>query len=240
MLLTLRSKNATEILIDATLVVYYKFDVATGIYDDSGPLYINGTGTDVSSVSSGRINEALLFGSSTLPSYYQFQGLTALGTANQAFSISLWINPSFINGSVILHVNGGYDTTGIGLPGWCIPFIGISSSGHVVVQSWIGSIVSVLGPVLLTNSWIHIVETWSATNGLRLYVNGTLNGSTAASTYSASGHPDTITLGNSVNATNISCTAGLLVMSQFFGLIDEFQLYSRELNTTDVYSLANP
>jgi hypothetical protein len=65
-LLTMRAKNASEILDDATLVCSYSFD--GGSYYDSGPLHLNGIAVNVSFVN-GRVNEAISFISNS--SYYQ-------------------------------------------------------------------------------------------------------------------------------------------------------------------------
>ncbi|CAF1633714.1 unnamed protein product, partial [Didymodactylos carnosus] len=68
-----RAKNATEILSDATLVVYYSFD--GNPTSDSGPLYINGTSVNATYVS-GRLGQALSFASN---GYFRGTGFTQLG-----------------------------------------------------------------------------------------------------------------------------------------------------------------
>lgn len=65
----MRSKNATEVLSDATLVTWNAFD---GSYSDSGPLNLNVTTSNVSFVS-GRVNQAISFTSNS--SYYQVKKL---------------------------------------------------------------------------------------------------------------------------------------------------------------------
>jgi hypothetical protein len=87
--------------------------------------------------------------------------------------------------------------------------------------------------------WTHVVTSYSATNGVRLWVNGTLVNSSNPFTYGSSGVPDTITLGSSLNGTSI-CASGLIDKGQFYGEMDELRVYSRELNASDVYTLANP
>ncbi|CAF0893767.1 unnamed protein product [Didymodactylos carnosus] len=224
-----RAKNATEVLDDATLVAYYSFD--NGSYLDFGPLWINGTGVGVSPVV-GRISQALSF--ATTHSYFQATGFTLLGTVNQSYSISLWLKPQAVSGgATIVHVSSSTIGTG-----WCIPMIGLSASGQIITQSWNNTAVAVTGPILTLNVWTHVVETYSVMNGIRMYLNGTLYGSTGAFFYMASNVPNTITLGNPLNGT--SCTSALFVAGQYQGAMDEFRLYSRELNSTDVYSLANP
>lgn len=65
-ILTNRSKNASEILLDASLVAYFSFDNQS--YLDSGPNHILGTAVNITSVS-GRVNQAIKFNSSS--SYFQ-------------------------------------------------------------------------------------------------------------------------------------------------------------------------
>lgn len=62
----MRTKNATEVLDDATLVTYHSFDNIA--YSDSGPLRLRVTATNLTSVS-GRVNQAIRFTSSF--SFYQ-------------------------------------------------------------------------------------------------------------------------------------------------------------------------
>ncbi|CAF4318653.1 unnamed protein product, partial [Didymodactylos carnosus] len=227
-LFTPRAKNAIEILNDATLCAYYSFD--GGSYLDSGPLWINGTGVNVNKTT-GRFNEALLFATSL--SYFQATGFTLLGTPNQSFSIAVWLNPTTVTGgATIVHASSLINGTA-----WCLPMIGLSSLGEIITQNWNKSLVSITGPVLPVNVWTHIVETYSFTNGVRMYINGTLYGVTSSFSYLASGVPNTITLGNPLNGTN--CTSSPVIPGQFYGAMDEFRLYSRELNSTDAYSLAH-
>ena len=96
--------------------------------------------------------------------------------------------------------------------GWCIPMSGFTSAGSV---------------------------TYSSTNGLCLYVNGSQSGSSSSVyAYSAAGAPVAATLGSSLAGTSI-CSAGNIAMGQYYGYMDQFQLYSRELTASFVATLAN-
>ena len=66
----MRTKNATEILNDATLVSWHSFD--GGSYYDAGPMGLNGTAVSVTLVS-GRVNQAISFTSNS--SYYQVKNV---------------------------------------------------------------------------------------------------------------------------------------------------------------------
>ncbi|CAF0965654.1 unnamed protein product, partial [Didymodactylos carnosus] len=116
--------------------------------------------------------------------------------------------------------------------------MGLSSSGQIVLQSWNGGAVYVTGPILSGNTWTHIADTFSISNGLRLYVNGVLYNSTAPISYAASSASNYITLGNPL--TGSGCSQGAISAGQFYGYLDEFRLYSRELTAANVVSLANP
>jgi hypothetical protein len=97
----------------------------------------------------------------------------------------------------------------------------------------------VTGPVLAVGGWTHLVTSYSATNGVRLWINGTLIGSTGTFSYSPSTVPNTITLGSSLLGQPY-CAYGSIVKGQFYGMMDELRVYARELNASDIYTLANP
>jgi hypothetical protein len=232
-------KTTSQILDDATHVVYYKFDTPPGLTSDSGPLIINGVGIGVSlSISPAKANESLYFPTGT--NYFQFQGLTYFGNHGWPYSISLWIYPLSSSGGTIVQASGGYGTDGVGTTGWCIPMLGFSSSGVLYAQSTnsISSVMSLTGPTIALSNWTYVAITYSSTNGLRLYINSILRNSTAAFTFISSGSPNTITLGNGLSGVNsIYCPQGSIISTQYQGYIDSFNLYSRELNATDITSL---
>ncbi len=156
--------------------------------------------------------------------------LTGLGVVNQAFSISLWIRPYSLSGTLV------FVTSSIVSVSWCTPFIGFSSSGAIAAQVYAGSVQSVIGPTNLTLSvWHQIVQTWSSTNGLRLYVDNVLVASNASVvTYSASSLSNYVEL---ANRPNWGCVTGPISGYAFYGDIDDFGVYSRELTANDVCAL---
>ena len=117
--------------------------------------------------------------------------------------------------------------------------LGLTSSNEIIGQSWNYSMVAIQGPALQLGVWTHIVTSYSITNGVRLWVNGALIGSSISFTYAASGVPNWITVGTTFS-TAMACASGNVSTGQFYGMIDELRIYSRELTSTDVYSLANP
>jgi hypothetical protein len=99
--------------------------------------------------------------------------------------------------------------------------------------------VTATGPVLpLASSWVLIVQTWSSTNGLNLYVNNTLVSSVVASTFLGSGTtPNYLTLGNCLSGCS-GCSNGLVsAAGAFTGAIDDWHVYNRELTSDDVCTL---
>jgi len=220
-----RAKASTEILDDATLTLYFSFDHGS-IYD-GGPLRINGSLFGSTSVVVGQAGDALQFGPS-LNSYFRVSGLVLLGISDQSYSMSIWIKPSIINSSCIIHVS----TMSNGGGSWCIGMLGLGSSGQLIASSWGGATICAVGPTLAPNNWTHAAMTYSTSNGLRLYLNGNLRNSTNPFSYAASGAQNYLFLGDSVNGTTCAGTLG-----QFSGALDEFRLYSRELTASDVVTL---
>jgi hypothetical protein len=223
---TNRAKSSTEILDDATLTLYFSFD--NGSIYDSGPLRINGSLFGSTSVVAGRIGDALQFGSST-NSYFGVSGLVLLGISNQPYSMSIWIKPTVINTSSIIYVSSNSDGSG-----WCFGMLGMSSSGQLIAASFDGALVSIVGSNLILNNWTHAAITYSTVNGLRLYIDGTLLSSSVPCSYAASGVQNYLFLASSLNHTTCGGQNG-----QFFGALDEFRLYSRELSASDVWTLFN-
>ena len=226
-----RAKNATEILYAATVVARLSFDGSTLL--DSGPLLINGTGTNYSYTPSGRVNAALTL--SGLPSYVQVSGLRRWGTNNWPYTVAVWINAANVAGGTIMHLSSQAD----GRPGWCIPIIGFTSTGQISINSWNGSIVPITGPPVPSSVWTHVASTYSPSNGLRLYVNGTLRGFVGGYNFISSGTPMILTLGNSLLGTT-SCVTGGIQMGQYYGSLDELYVYARELTALEISTLANP
>lgn len=223
--------SASEVLSDATLTVSYTF--ANDLLD-SGPLGINGTGTDFQFTNSGRIDQALDLLMN--PSYIQAAGLVYLGTDGYPYSMATWIKPTMTTNGTIIHVSSG--TSGVS---WSMPMLGFTSAGKVGVQACTTSgAVSITGPVVTIGVWTHLTVTYSQSNKLRLWVNGTQSGISSTTFNSSSiNAPVTITLGTSTSSVGV-CSASVISMGQYSGSIDEFRLFSRELSSSDIASLANP
>jgi hypothetical protein len=119
--------------------------------------------------------------------------------------------------------------------------LGFASNGAIVAQVLTSntSVITVTGPVLIvSSSWTPIVQTWSSTNGLRLYVNNTLVSSFAASDFLGSETtPNYLTLGNCLSGCGVCSSGSVGALGPFTGAIDDWRVYSRELTSNDVCTL---
>ena len=120
-----------------------------------------------------------------------------------------------------------------------MPMLGLTATDQIVGQSWNFGAVTILGPTISLGVWTHIVTSYSATTGLRLWVNGVLIGTSALFNYAAANIPAWITVGFTP-AASLACARGSVSIGQFYGMIDELKVHSRELSTADVFALANP
>ncbi|CAF0970712.1 unnamed protein product [Adineta steineri] len=226
--LTMRTKSASEILNDATLTTWHSFDSIP--LKDSGPLGLI-TITNNITLATGKVNQALSFNSNS--SYYQIQGFVLLGISNYAYSIALWVKRTSTGGGTLVHLS-----TQTGGLGWCVTLLGFRSTGEIVATNWDTSGKEVVGPVLPINAWTHVASTFSTMNGLRFYINGIHSGTTGVMNYSTAQQTVILTLGNPMAGG--SCNSMSIATGVYFGSLDEFRVYSRELSATDIYALANP
>ncbi|CAF0988999.1 unnamed protein product [Adineta steineri] len=227
-----RVKSACEILEQATLAARFSFDGSSPLVD-LGPNTVSSLASNYSLVS-GRTLQAISF-MGTSSSFFQASGFLALGIANQPFSISLWVQPQLLAGT-IMHVSTNSSGTG-----FCAPFIGFASNGSLIVQLMTNtSYAAISYSSLSLTDFTHIVQTWSSTNGLRLYINNVLVGSIAATTYqTVSSWINYVTLGSCLNGC-VSCSAvpgNQVLPGSFAGAIDDFRVYSREVTASDVCTL---
>ncbi len=230
--LTYELMSPCEILEKATLAARFSFDGSSPL-DDLGPNLVPSSGSNYNLVSGQNLQAISFTGSSS--SFFQASGFLGLGVANQPFSFSFWVQPQSIAGTLV-HIST--DTLGTTS---CVSFIGFASNGSLIAQVKTSSgYVAVSYSSLSLFSFSHIVQTWSPTNGLRLYVNDVLVNSVVATTYSAtSTWINYITLGGCLSGC-VSCaavTGNKISPGPFTGAIDDFRVYSRELTANDVCTL---
>lgn len=138
------------------------------------------------------------------------------------YSFALWTRPiSFTTGGTILHVS---EATNNG--GWCVPFIGRSSVGQLAIASWNGDLIEVLRPYLKVGQWIHIVKTYSQSHRI-------LYAQSSAFNYLPSGVSMVAILGQSF-AAGANFAHSTILPASYYGEIDEFYIYIRELSQADI------
>ena len=229
-----RVKSSCEILDVATLAARFTFDGASPL-TDIGPNSVIATASNYSIIA-GHVGNALSF-TGLSNSYFQASGFTSLGIGSQSFSISFWIISYSLSG-IIVHLS----TSTLGNSS-CFPLLGFESNGSLVAQINMGgtTFATAIGPILSTSSpsWSLVVQTWSSTNGLRLYINDTLFSSVSTgSTFGASGKtPNYLTLANCRSGCDICSSGSVGAPGPFSGSIDDWRMYSRELTAGDVCTL---
>ena len=224
-----RTKNSTEILRDATLVVFFPFENNTY---DQGPLRINGSLCGNSTFVSGRVGQGLEV-KNINQSSFEVHGLVLLGVSNRSYSFAIWIRPYVQQQSTILHLAMQADGSG-----WCVPVLGLTITGQLSASSNELNVVSLVGPVVPISSWTHAAVTYNGANGMRLYVNGTLSSTSASLPFNPGGQPMHLFVGSP--RSGIALIAGYSNSGPYSGAVDELRVYSRELSDGDVAVLANP
>jgi hypothetical protein len=236
------ARTACQIYNDATLLAYYPFN-SNSPYNDYSVNLFHGIASGVSMVSHGIFGQGLYFSSNT--SYFQAPCYPSMATATVPFSISLWMKPDNTNtgGCSLVHVSSLQNGSG-----QCYDVLSLSSSGALIVQLMqIATIVNgTQGPVIPTNTWTHVAVVFGATNGLRIYINGLLSSTTLGVFQNQNGviNPQYVTLGNTSplgQFPGLSCRNGSIpyMPGPYKGAIDEFRMYSRELNNEEICVLAN-
>jgi hypothetical protein len=214
-------------------MAYYPFD-SPNPTADSGPNGVTGTIPSLITTS-GRVNNAIKFTTSTSPAYFAAYGFYQLPlgvSPSRPFSFSLWINPSSLSTASVVQLYGTALNTFS-----CINLLGLYSSTGLAAQIIVASsssIAPLTGPYVTLNTWTHISITYSSTNGYTLYVNGNLFGNSG---------PVGTSFGTSLayffigyyTACSLSSVNGV-----YYGSIDEAYIHNRELTQSDVTSLANP
>jgi hypothetical protein len=167
-----------------------------------------------------------------------------LGNA-PSFSFSLWVNPtSTSGGGTVVHLSSISNSTGN-----CYDLLVFAPTGNLVLQWMLSTsvVTATEGPILSANIWTHVAVVYGSINGVRLYINGqfiTSSLNTVTLNLQDTLVPLYVTLGNvglSGPSSAIICQNGSIPISSgsFSGAIDDFRLYNRELNSQEIYVLAN-
>lgn len=162
--------------------------------------------------------------------YLRADDLFDFGLPDKPFTVSLWAKP-LTNTRVLVHTA----VTVSGDRGWCLPLLGYDRSGHLVAQVPFASepqaFLAATGPVLPLNRWSHLAVSWSAEDGVRLYVNGSLAGSRAPQTAverkrEAPARPMRLFVGGDNDA---QCWPQAIEPGPWNGFVDELHVYNHAL-----------
>jgi hypothetical protein len=233
--ISLEAKTDDRILWDATVAAYYPFNGDNSdLLLDYGPNCVNASTRGTQPVP-GPVANALNFIMSG--AYYQAFGFTALGTPNYPFSVALWIRLENQSGIVLTIAN----------PMACLFVLGIRSNDNAIIaylpnstNTNIGA--NIIGTPIANNQWVHVAFTWSSENEAQLYKNAAFQGQNPDATKLNNGYgePMTVTLGMYGGKANCSGGAELDITQQFIGSVDEFYIFSRELQQDEIQKLMLP
>ena len=209
------------------LVGYWSMNEGTGSYaGDSSGNRNQGTLTNGPTWVDGKRGKAINFDGSN---DYVVSGaaFSDLGTTNKPYTLSAWIKAN--TGETTGNIINSYIA---GLGGWRLGMVTLSTS-KIVVNSWVGSRSTATSTTSITpGQWYHVVNTWDASGGLRIYINGAFDNSVAQATYSASGGSNVV----SVALGALNGAAGS-TENYFAGLIDEVRIYNRALSAAEIQAL---
>ncbi len=209
------------------LQLEWKFDEGTGTTaidssgnGNTGTIYNNASyvsGVEGTAVSLNGINQYV-----EVNSPFAF-----LGTVDQPYALSAWVNvPNAGESGNIIHISSNADGSG-----WCIPFLALNN-GVFSATGWdnSGVVHATDSTQIQPNQWYQVITTWDPSNGLRLFVNGTLVQSTPQPDYAASGSPMYFSAG----LANVGCSGNEGFLD---GSVDDARLYSSVLTPTDVQNI---
>ncbi len=167
--------------------------------------------------------------------HVRVDGLLDLAVPDSPFSITLWAKP-LANAKVLVH--GAAQPSGSN--GWCTPMLGHDAAGHLVAQVPFGAtpqaFLAATGPVLPLDTWSHVAMTWSAADGVRLFVNGALAASAPPKSAEerhrdAPASPMYLFLGSNQQSR---CWTHSIDGGDWNGAIDELRVYDHALAPDDV------
>jgi hypothetical protein len=161
----------------------------------------------------------------------QWMETTTQVTDPQTFSISVWFNTTTTTGGKIIgftgsQTGGGQYDRHLYMTDAGLLYFGVYSSGFNTVNTT---------TAYNDGLWHHAVVTLSATNGMKLYVDNTLQASNAGYT-SAEPHDGYWGIGGAT-ANNIGGWPSSPTSTYFNGTIDDVAIYSTELSAATVTSL---
>jgi len=202
--------------LNTDIVSYWKFDETSGdvLYDSLGTW--NGTNTGAVVNVTGLINTAYNISNPSIATDEINLSVNAFPCTflNEDYSLSVWINPQTIAGNDhIIYL--GHCFNDLFLSGG-VPTFQLYSGESNIAQS---------SSAISTNEWHHIIVTRSTVDGVKLYVNGNINGTNE---YTGDGY-----------AFQNKTIIGTKDDEGFDGIIDELGIWSRALSSAEVTQLYN-
>ncbi|CAF1241000.1 unnamed protein product [Didymodactylos carnosus] len=123
------ANSSCQILNDATLSGYYSFDSTTQPYLDYGINFINAFTSSQTTSVTGRVNQALLFNSS---SAYFIAQVFSIHNSNPPFTVAFWMSLTSITSGTIIHVS----QLSTGATAVCFDLLVLTSSGTLAAQTY--------------------------------------------------------------------------------------------------------
>lgn len=168
-------------------------------------------------------------------------GFTGLGTVNTAYGMGIWFKPDTgeTDGNIIgMSINSPPNN-------WRLPPLALNG-GFLQAISWTGAQVTAIGTTSVTqNSWHQGYTTWSASGGLKAYLDGSLARTVTQATYTASGGSNYLHIAGDV-------AGGAGDEGHFDGKVDELRVYTTSIaanwiatefnnisNATGFYDISN-
>jgi hypothetical protein len=150
-------------------------------------------------------------------------------TGTSAFSCEAWIQLQKLPPSGFVACIAGYFFASGGNQGWRFS---VGAAGNIYFERYLNSVadqVTTANNYMPLGQWTHVVATYDGTN-MKLYVNGSLIGTTASSRSIAAGTGTSFQIAHDDPG------------DQFVGMIDEVAIYNAALTSTQVanhYNSAN-
>lgn len=198
------------------LVSYYKMDETSGNAIDSVSGY-NGTNTNVTQNSTGKINTSYTYNGSSSKTVVSDTNALDLTSAG---GFSVWIYPTSASYNYVIDkCNDSSNTNGY--------FILLYESNIVLLLCNATTNTSLVSNGTVTlNAWNHIVCTWGSGN-MYIYINGTLDKSSSTSVTPVA------------STYNLYIGAPISDSGYFSGRIDEIGIWNRLVTSSEVASLYN-
>ena len=197
--------DTLQILGDTSCVAYYKMSDAT---DESGSY--DGTPTSVNFNVAGKFGNAGKFNGSSSKI-----DIASIITGNNSFSVSMWLNPTAVNGSPFMMGSAATSQAFLTF---------ITGSNQLNLGRWGDSLGSTSNGSVPLNTWTHIAISSNA-GSVTVYVNG-VSDLTFSTTYNISSSGTFFGYASTGN-------------QYYTGSIDQVRIFNRALDSGEALQLYN-